>query len=59
MTPHVGLIITYPRSFLYGQKFIVNEAFWKRPGGPVFLYISGEGPLSKFSVLAGICFVHN
>ncbi|XP_017351738.1 thymus-specific serine protease [Ictalurus punctatus] len=35
------------------QKFIVNEAYWKKPDGPVFLYISGEGPLSKFSVLAG------
>ncbi|XP_060761709.1 thymus-specific serine protease isoform X1 [Neoarius graeffei] len=35
------------------QKFIVNEAYWKKPDGPVFLYISGEGPLCKFSVLAG------
>ncbi|XP_047662003.1 thymus-specific serine protease [Tachysurus fulvidraco] len=35
------------------QKFIVNEAYWKKPDGPVFLYISGEGPLSKYSVLAG------
>ncbi|KAI5626362.1 thymus-specific serine protease, partial [Silurus asotus] len=35
------------------QKFIVNEAFWKKPGGPVFLYISGEGPLSKYSLLVG------
>lgn len=35
------------------QKFMVNEAYWKKPDGPVFLYISGEGPLSKFSILAG------
>lgn len=39
--------------FFMTQKFIVNEAYWKKPDGPVFLYISGEGPLSKFSVLAG------
>lgn len=39
--------------FFLAQKFIVNEAYWKKPHGPVFLYISGEGPLSKFSVLAG------
>lgn len=39
--------------FFMTQKFIVNEAYWKKLDGPVFLYISGEGPLSKFSVLAG------
>lgn len=43
------------------QKFIVNEAYWEKPDGPVFLYISGEGPLSKYSVLAGTlsfyCFI--
>ena len=32
----------------------MNEAHWNRPNGPVFLYIGGEGLLSKFSVLAGI-----
>ncbi|XP_062843300.1 thymus-specific serine protease [Trichomycterus rosablanca] len=37
----------------FKQRFIVNEAFWQQPDGPVFLYIGGEGPLSKFSVLAG------
>ncbi|KAM6959245.1 thymus-specific serine protease [Aplochiton taeniatus] len=37
----------------FPQKFFVNEAFWERPHGPVFLYIGGEGPLSEFSVLAG------
>ncbi|KAM9439610.1 thymus-specific serine protease [Clarias gariepinus] len=35
------------------QKYIVNEAYWKKTDGPVFLYISGEGALSKFSLLAG------
>ncbi|KAL0972795.1 hypothetical protein UPYG_G00194850 [Umbra pygmaea] len=37
----------------FPQRFFVNEAYWKRPDGPVFLYISGEGPISKFDVLAG------
>ncbi|XP_036412319.1 thymus-specific serine protease [Colossoma macropomum] len=37
----------------FPQRFFVNEAHWNRPHGPVFLYIGGEGLLSKFSVLAG------
>ncbi|XP_076837462.1 thymus-specific serine protease [Brachyhypopomus gauderio] len=37
----------------FSQRFFVNEAFWDRPDGPVFLYIEGEGPLSEYSVLAG------
>ncbi|XP_028856442.1 thymus-specific serine protease isoform X2 [Denticeps clupeoides] len=41
------------RDDTFPQKFFVNEAFWKRPDGPVFLYIGGEGPLSEFSVLYG------
>uniref|UniRef100_A0A8C1QUB5 Thymus-specific serine protease n=1 Tax=Cyprinus carpio TaxID=7962 RepID=A0A8C1QUB5_CYPCA len=37
----------------FPQKFFVNDVYWQRPDGPVFLYIEGEGPLSKFSVLFG------
>uniref|UniRef100_W5L684 Serine protease 16 n=1 Tax=Astyanax mexicanus TaxID=7994 RepID=W5L684_ASTMX len=37
----------------FPQRFFINEAYWKHPHGPVFLYIGGEGPLSEFSVLAG------
>lgn len=32
----------------------MNEAHWRRPDGPVFLYIGGEGPISESTVLAGI-----
>lgn len=35
------------------QKFIVNEAHWQRPDGPVFLFIGGEGPIYNFDVLTG------
>ncbi|PIO40164.1 hypothetical protein AB205_0186460, partial [Aquarana catesbeiana] len=31
----------------------INEEFWQRPGGPVFLYIGGEAAESEFSVLSG------
>ncbi|XP_053577611.1 thymus-specific serine protease [Bombina bombina] len=37
----------------YKQRYWINEAFWQRPNGPVFLYIGGESSLSEFSVLAG------
>ncbi|XP_037317852.2 thymus-specific serine protease [Pungitius pungitius] len=37
----------------FPQRFFVNEAYWRRPDGPVFLYIGGEGPISESSVLAG------
>ncbi|XP_074535597.1 thymus-specific serine protease [Halichoeres trimaculatus] len=37
----------------FPQKFFVNEAYWQRPGGPVFLFIGGEGPLFEFDVLTG------
>lgn len=37
----------------FPQRFFVNEAYWERPHGPVFLFIGGEGPISEFNVLAG------
>lgn len=37
----------------YRQRYWINEEFWKRPDGPVFLYIGGESAESEFSVLAG------
>ncbi|XP_055752128.1 thymus-specific serine protease-like isoform X5 [Salvelinus fontinalis] len=37
----------------FPQRFLVNEAYWERPHGPVFLFIGGEGPISEFDVLAG------
>uniref|UniRef100_A0A3B3S6E7 Serine protease 16 n=1 Tax=Paramormyrops kingsleyae TaxID=1676925 RepID=A0A3B3S6E7_9TELE len=35
------------------QRFFVNEEYWDRPDGPVFLYIGGEGAISELSVLYG------
>ncbi|XP_020500048.1 thymus-specific serine protease [Labrus bergylta] len=37
----------------FSQRFLVNEAYWRRPDGPVFLFIGGEGPIFEFDVLAG------
>ncbi|XP_053329902.1 thymus-specific serine protease [Spea bombifrons] len=37
----------------YRQRYWINEEFWQRPDGPVFLYIGGESSLSEFSVLSG------
>ncbi|XP_026514692.1 thymus-specific serine protease [Terrapene carolina triunguis] len=37
----------------FNQRFWINEEFWHRLAGPVFLYIGGESSLSQFSVLAG------
>ncbi|XP_041662374.1 thymus-specific serine protease [Cheilinus undulatus] len=37
----------------FSQRFFVNEAFWRHPDGPVFLFIGGEGPIFEFDVLAG------
>ncbi|XP_067306163.1 thymus-specific serine protease [Pseudorasbora parva] len=37
----------------FPQKFFVNDVYWQHSDGPVFLYIGGEGPLSRFSVLFG------
>ncbi|XP_014836251.1 PREDICTED: thymus-specific serine protease-like [Poecilia mexicana] len=37
----------------FTQRFFVNEAYWQRPDGPVFLFIGGEGPIYNFDVLAG------
>ncbi|KAH1180857.1 hypothetical protein KIL84_001791 [Mauremys mutica] len=37
----------------FNQRFWINEEFWHRPAGPVFLYIGGESSLSQFAVLAG------
>ncbi|XP_035809242.2 thymus-specific serine protease isoform X2 [Amphiprion ocellaris] len=37
----------------FAQRFFVNEAYWQRPDGPVFLFIGGEGPIFEFDVLAG------
>ncbi|XP_067412775.1 thymus-specific serine protease [Emydura macquarii macquarii] len=37
----------------FNQRFWINEEYWHRPAGPVFLYIGGESALSQFSVLSG------
>uniref|UniRef100_A0A8D0BRG3 Thymus-specific serine protease n=1 Tax=Salvator merianae TaxID=96440 RepID=A0A8D0BRG3_SALMN len=37
----------------FGQRFWINEQYWQKPGGPVFLYIGGESALSQSSVLSG------
>ncbi|XP_059574149.1 thymus-specific serine protease [Alligator mississippiensis] len=37
----------------FPQRFWINAEFWRRPDGPVFLYVGGESALSPFSVLAG------
>uniref|UniRef100_A0A3B4YV43 Uncharacterized protein n=1 Tax=Seriola lalandi dorsalis TaxID=1841481 RepID=A0A3B4YV43_SERLL len=47
----------------FPQRFFVNEAYWQRPDGPVFLFIGGEGPIFEFDVLAGTvgcstCLIH-
>lgn len=31
----------------------MNEAYWRGPDGPVFLFIGGEGPVHEFDVLTG------
>uniref|UniRef100_A0A8D3D628 Secreted protein n=1 Tax=Scophthalmus maximus TaxID=52904 RepID=A0A8D3D628_SCOMX len=35
----------------FPQRFFVNEAYWQRPDGPVFLFIGGEGPIFHFLTL--------
>lgn len=35
------------------QRFLVNDFYWKKHDGPVFLYISGESALSVLDVLIG------
>lgn len=37
----------------YKQRYWVNTKLWEPQGGPVFLYIGGEGALTTYSVLAG------
>ncbi|KAJ8369091.1 hypothetical protein SKAU_G00091190 [Synaphobranchus kaupii] len=37
----------------FPQRYFVNEAYWERPHGPVFLYIGGEAAISMYSVMAG------
>ncbi|XP_078287160.1 LOW QUALITY PROTEIN: thymus-specific serine protease [Rhinoraja longicauda] len=37
----------------YKQRYWVNRELWEPEGGPVFLYIGGEGALTTYSVLTG------
>ncbi|XP_077192685.1 thymus-specific serine protease isoform X2 [Paroedura picta] len=37
----------------FHQRFWINEQYWRRPSGPIFLYIGGESSLSMYSVLSG------
>lgn len=57
-------IVLYPNKHVNGlkvivaplpatQRFLVNDRYWKKHDGPVFLYIGGEGPLSIFDILLG------
>ncbi|XP_026548366.1 thymus-specific serine protease-like [Notechis scutatus] len=38
---------------VFNQRYWINEQFWQRPAGPIFLYIGGEETLTPFSVVAG------
>ncbi|KAG8143543.1 hypothetical protein E2320_000755 [Naja naja] len=38
---------------IFNQRYWINEQFWQRPTGPIFLYIGGEETLSPFSVMDG------
>ncbi|XXQ34913.1 Thymus-specific serine protease [Plasmodiophora brassicae] len=37
----------------FAQRYFVNDTFWDRQKGPVFLYIGGEGALSPRDAYAG------
>ncbi|XP_039627224.1 thymus-specific serine protease [Polypterus senegalus] len=37
----------------FKQRYYVNDAYWQKPHGPVFLYIGGEASLSPYSVQYG------
>ncbi|KAJ8280264.1 hypothetical protein GJAV_G00052460 [Gymnothorax javanicus] len=37
----------------FPQRYFINEAYWARPDGPVFLYIGGESTMYSYVVLAG------
>ncbi|XP_069500482.1 thymus-specific serine protease [Ambystoma mexicanum] len=37
----------------YNQRYWINEEYWQRPHGPVFLFIGGESSLSHFAVMVG------
>ncbi|XP_078517213.1 thymus-specific serine protease-like [Lissotriton helveticus] len=37
----------------YNQRYWINEEYWQRKDGPVFLYIGGESSLSEFAVMVG------
>ncbi|XP_061073731.1 thymus-specific serine protease [Conger conger] len=47
LDPFIETSDTFP------QRYFINEAYWKDPHGPVFLYIGGEAALSMYSVLTG------
>ncbi|XP_074646567.1 thymus-specific serine protease-like [Tubulanus polymorphus] len=37
----------------YQQRHWANDEFWRKPDGPVFLYIGGEGALSSLAIQNG------
>ena len=37
----------------YQQRYYVNEEYWKKPDGPVFIFIGGEGELSPYNMMEG------
>uniref|UniRef100_A0A3Q2CTQ0 Thymus-specific serine protease-like n=1 Tax=Cyprinodon variegatus TaxID=28743 RepID=A0A3Q2CTQ0_CYPVA len=37
----------------FRQRFLVNEEYWQRPEGPVFLFVGGEGPILRNVFFAG------
>ena len=39
---------------MWPQRYYVNDVHWNKPSGPVFLFISGEGPAEP-EWLAGNC----
>lgn len=39
---------------VFSQRYWKNSAYWKKPDGPVFLYVGGEGALSGMEISGGM-----
>lgn len=53
LNKHVDGIEEILALFSTTQTYLVNDKYWKKPDGPVFLFIGGEGPLSWADVVFG------